>query len=433
MSFRYHIARHITGRLLYKGVDIINVILLGKIFDDWTLGQYNQYIMECSLLVLMLNFGLGSSVQYFVGKGLLSPKRVSRISLYIMLVASVILIAISTPLSSTAGFNFTTSHFLAWIVAYAIFGVWQEINYSLCLSIKKINSVNYGILLGPLIILVLYLAKWGGYISLDFRTIVILAAANQLLIGVISSMTIARARIPSIVKQAVSVPEVFSFGFLIYVTNIVQFLVYRFDYWMVEAHDLRHFPYFTLAAQMVSFLWFVPQRVSDISYIYTTEDNANIKQIVAISAGLMFYVQLALGFLFCVAFLVVFYLIGMSSFYLSIQYFLVLLLPACLFGMATIFSAYQAGSRRLMLNFWGSLLACLVAIALSSILIPLYGVRGALLESALTYTFVFFYHYYYFKKYCAFSIKMLISEPIKELRRILNEKDFSFSKFISDQ
>ncbi len=433
MSFSHHIVRHTSGRLIYKVVDILNIILLGKIFDDWTLGQYNQYIMQCSFLILFLNFGLSSSLQYFVGKGQLDPKRTSRMSLVVMLAGVALLLVLREPISRWSGFNFTTKFFTVGIIAYALFGVWQELNYALCISIKKINTINYSILIGPVVILILYLLYWADVIHLGFRSLVTLAIANQLLIGILSTTTVLSASLTPVPKKQIPLRDIFSFGMLIYVTNLVQFLVYRFDYWMVEKHDLVHFPYFTLAAQMVSFLWFVPQRVADISYIYTSEDNKNIHQIILTSAGLMLYVQIILGILFCLAFLAIFYILDMTHFFQSIYYFLILLVPACLFGMGIIFSSYQAGRRRLLINFVTSLVSAMLAIGLSLWIIPRFGVRGALVESGIVYTFVFVFQYYYFQKSTPFSYKMLISEPIYEIRRILNEKNFSLSKFLSDR
>ncbi len=418
---------------MYKIIDIINVILLAKIFDDWTLGQYNQYIMESSFLILFLNLGLGISVQYFVGKGVLDPKRVSRLSTYIMLGAVLVLGLLSPVLQAWLGFNYTTQFFLIWIIAYAIFGIWQELNYNLCLSIKKINTVNISILLGPLIVILVLILKWGGLLELSFRDIILLAVANQFFIGLVSTVTLQRATLPKIVKQKVGIRDILSFGFLVYVTNLMQFLVYRFDYWVLERHDIDMFPYFTLAAQMLSFLWFVPQRVSDISYIHTIEKEEKVDRIILVSAGLMFYAQLVIGILFSLIFITVFWVLDISNYFVSIEYFLILLLPASMMGVSMVFSAYQAGKRRLMIDFWSTALAFILAIVLSLWLIPKYGVRGALIECSITYIVSFVYQYYFFQKYCKFSPKMLLSEPVKELRRLLNEKDFSFNKLISDR
>ncbi len=389
--------------------------------------------MEGSFLILFFNFGLGSSVQYFIGKGLLNPKSTSRVSTILMLIAVAILVGLNISGVFTHGFNYTTRYFLFYILLYAIFGVWQELNYSVCISLKRINRVNYNILLGPLIILALYLLTWNGIIELTFAQVLLLAALNQFFIGLVSIRTIATSSEKKITKSPVSIKEIFSFGSIVYLTNIVQFLVYRFDYWVLEYYDIEKFAYYTLTAQMVSFLWFIPQRASDIAYVHTAEDEDGISTKVRRTLGLMIYFLIAMGFVFCFGFFVALYLLDLAPFYQSVKYFIYLLIPSSLFGASIILSAYQAGRRRLSINLWGSILSCIMAILLSLTLIPRYGVWGAIIESSITYSFTFLFHYYYFKKYCAIDFKTLIWEPLTEMRKFLNEKDFSISKFISER
>ncbi len=429
MSIRENIITHLRGRMLYKIIDTINILLMGKIFMDWTLGQYNQFVMQSALFILVFSFGIFSSVQYFIGKQLLHPKLASRRSLYFLLIALGILALAQHYDWIHLGLNYTSTHFPYLILAFGIFGIWQEFNYAICISIRRIRAVNTWVLIGPLALTLLYVLHLLGYVQLDLSKLVLVATINQLFAGVVSSIIIAgdQGIYP---KGRFPLREFLSYGGLVYVNNILQFLVYRFDYWVLEKEDLTHFAFYTLASQMISLMWFFPRRISDIFFVYTVDEPKKMVGVTARSMIYTFLIQLSVGIAIIVGLLVFFWLMKMHTFYNSIEYFLALLPASILFGLSFAFSVFQAANRRLWVLFGISLTTCLMAIVLSLYLIPRYGVWGTIWESSIVYGFTFFIHSFYFVKYCKISYKSLLSGIKQEGKKILHEKNFSISEYV---
>ncbi len=396
---------------------------------DWTLGQYNQFIMQSTFMILIFSFGVFSSVQYFIGKKLLHPKLASRKSLYLLLLAMGFISLAHHYQWINIGFNYTSAHFSYLILSYAAFGIWQEFNYAICISTYKISQVNTWILIGPISLSILYAIHILGWIQMDLQSLVMFAVINQFYIGLVSSILIFRDN-NTYTTGKFPIKEFLSFGGIVYISNILQFLVYRFDYWVLEKEDLTHFAFYTLASQMISFMWFFPQKISDISFVATVESPQEMAKKTSRLILYSFLIQLIVGLGVLGGLFIIFYLLGMVDFYQSLKYFLILLPSSILFGIALPLSAYQAGTRKLWVNLWGSAFACVLAIILSYWLIPKYGVWGTLGESSIVYAFTFIYHIYYFTKYCKISYKSLLSSIKQEGKKILNEKNFSISEHV---
>jgi len=191
----------------------------------------------------------------------------------------------------------------------------------------------------------------------------------------------------------------FQYSVIAFITNCIQLLAYRADFWFIAYfRNETELGWYALAVRLVQLFWILPvlfasiilPKVSATSRTYRHHEMLSLLRImntVNVLAGLLSVVLIA----------PLTKLVFGGQYAPAIPAFQILLPGIILFANATILAAYFAGMNELRVNLWGSVL-CLVSIGLLDILlIPNYGYKGAALASSVGYAltagyFILLYH-----------------------------------------
>jgi O-antigen/teichoic acid export membrane protein len=173
-----------------------------------------------------------------------------------------------------------------------------------------------------------------------------------------------------------------------YLGEMVQFLTYRFDMWVVDAWGgVANLGRYSLAVTLAQLVWIVPGAAARVLFPYTAQmgkgeaavlafRTARICLLLSTGAALLGYTcaKLLLTTLFGEDFAQVPHLLG------------VLLLGVVPYSVSKVLGNYLAGINAVGTNLLANLAGMVITLALDLALIPKYGALGAAWATALSYT-----------------------------------------------
>jgi O-antigen/teichoic acid export membrane protein len=179
----------------------------------------------------------------------------------------------------------------------------------------------------------------------------------------------------------------FSYSFLVFFTNVIQFLAYRVDYWLVDYyHGERMLGLYSLAVKLGQMFWFIPLLLASMIFPMSADKQSGFNEeklgsLVRIANTMTIGIIIIAGLL---AQWVIPLTFG-DEFTESVRPFLILLPGLFLFSINIMLAAYFAGRNRLLINFAGSVICFVLVLVLDLILIPRYGIEGAAWASSIAY------------------------------------------------
>lgn len=178
-----------------------------------------------------------------------------------------------------------------------------------------------------------------------------------------------------------------SFSFIVLITNLVQFVAYRADYWFIDYyHGKTDVGIYAQATKFLQLLWILPTILAGllVPALKNQENKMTVPQLVSVSR-ILFFSHIILGIM-----------LGAGS-YLLYEYFLpgdfsqgfqalLLMMPGyLLFIFSTILAAYFSANRILKVNLIGSAICCAIILILDFVLIPEFSYDGAAIASSISY------------------------------------------------
>ena len=179
-----------------------------------------------------------------------------------------------------------------------------------------------------------------------------------------------------------------SFSFIVLITNIVQFIAFRADYWLISIYyDHISLGVYAQASKFAQLLWIIPGVLAGLIIPALKDENEKLSDAKFISlCRLSFYIHIVLtGLMVCVALII-------YSFFLPSIYFdgflaLLIMTPGyLLFTITTILAAYFSANRLLKINLIGSVICCILMILLDLLLIPSLSYKGAAIANLIAYS-----------------------------------------------
>jgi O-antigen/teichoic acid export membrane protein len=179
-----------------------------------------------------------------------------------------------------------------------------------------------------------------------------------------------------------------SFSFIVLITNIIQFIAFRADYWLVSIYyDHVSLGVYAQASKFAQLLWVIPGVLAGLIIPALKNENEKLSDPKFISlCRLSFYIHIVLAVLLIVAALIIY------SFFLPSIYFdgflsLIIMTPGYLiFTITTTLAAYFSANRLLKINLVGSVICCVLMILLDILLIPSLSYKGAAIANLIAYS-----------------------------------------------
>jgi len=187
--------------------------------------------------------------------------------------------------------------------------------------------------------------------------------------------------------------SLFQFSMIVFLTNTVQFLAYRLDYWLIDAFlKSEEVGIYAQANRFANLIWVLPNVLAALlipkitqreAPLTATELVAQIRLVNWLNIGLLFLIILGAMLAY--------------NWILPGEYFigwlaLVLMLPGYyLFSMALLLAAWFSGHRQLRVNLTGTLICFALILIADLILIPTKGIYGAALANTFAYSLTSLY------------------------------------------
>ncbi len=208
-----------------------------------------------------------------------------------------------------------------------------------------------------------------------------------------------------------------TFSFIILVSNVIQFIAYRADYWFLTYYYNSHeVGVYAQAAKFAQLLWVIPTILAGLITPALKNEQEKLTDANLISVcriTFLSHVTMALALIF------VSYLI--YKFFLPIDYYngffaLLIMIPGyLLFIFDVILAAYFSANRLLKINLYGGILCCLLILLFDLLLIPSLSYTGAAIANLIAYSITAIY--------IVFRSQQFIKTPFKEFF-ILRKSDF---------
>ena len=184
-----------------------------------------------------------------------------------------------------------------------------------------------------------------------------------------------------------------SFSFIVLITNLIQFVAFRADYWLISIYyDHTSVGVYAQASKFAQLLWIIPGVLAGLLVPALKNKDEKLSDLKLISLCRMsFYIHVALSILLIIAAVIIY------KFFLPPIYFegflsLLIMVPGYLFYTFTIILAgYFSANRLLKVNLFGSILCCGLILLFDFLFIPFLSYNGAAIANLIAYSITTIY------------------------------------------
>jgi len=198
-----------------------------------------------------------------------------------------------------------------------------------------------------------------------------------------------------------------SFSFVVLITNLIQFVAFRADYWLISIYyDHTSLGVFAQASKFVQLLWVIPSIFTGLITPALKKENEKLTTEGLVSiCRIMVFTHLILGFLL-ISLSAIIYKFFLPDVYYKGFFSLLIMLPGYLvYILNIILAAYFSANRLLWVNLYGSILCCALMLLFDFLLIPRLNYIGAGIANLLTYSITIIFIIFQAKKFIKVAFK----------------------------
>lgn len=392
------IARQIISNAFY----FIAIWIVTRQLGPHGNGVLTTVMLLPQTLYALLNFGLGASHIYFLSKGDGNHSRMRQMNwiLAATLWAAVLIFIITSSEASIAtylpGIKKNVALYASILLPLMLLGSWSS---SLLQGNRDYDSYNKTVLIQPvtfcLTIIFLYFRNNVTVISVLSSYLL-----SNLMLWLLSEVKI--NKITSSSKNENSFLESITFGLLAHLCNVITFLNYRIDLYLVSYMlNPAETGQYALSIMLAERFWLISGAASMIVFPESSahrDNNQELNKMVNKIAGVVLKITLT-GAMIAVALSPygIPWIFG-SAYTGAVLPFIILLPGIVIWSYMSIISNSLAGLGYLNINFVSSLICLSINIIGNIFAIPKYGTNGAALASTIAYVVAAFYTIVMYKK-----------------------------------
>ncbi|MBS1634824.1 MAG: polysaccharide biosynthesis C-terminal domain-containing protein [Bacteroidetes bacterium] len=390
------------------GLQIANVIFsffmsiaIARILGASERGELVIFLTSTNFMSTLLEFCLGSAITYFIASGKLPIGETFNTVIYwtfVGLIISVILV-FAGPFLHLGQFLFsrddTTLYIKTIFILVTVLGVFNTLLaafFSAKKLFKIINLLSLGVILATCLTygVLWYLSRYGHQ---KYTSETIMLVTNVILIIKTITAVILYNKFVSIpaskkILDRESLKSLFSLSSINYISNIVQFLTYRMDFWFVDYYaGNKTLGIYSLSANLAQLFWMLPHSVGAVLFPnIASMDYEKALSYTRMLCRMIFTFTCLMGIAGGITLgLLIPYIYGIE-FSSATKLFFILLLGILPFSIKIIIASYYAGVKKNRIDMISSMISFIVCLVLDIILIPKYGSIGAAIASVLAYT-----------------------------------------------
>lgn len=425
MAFELSLKNSLLYRGIYFTTLFLSNVILSRLLTAQHTGQLFFLTNLFSFVIVIGSLSLESAFTFFIKSEQVKPEACLSVGLLWSLLISLISGLGYWTYFSKAGYE-QPLLFTALSVCYTAGILWSNYAVSIFYAHDEIIGPNLIMSVNNVLLIVaLLVAAW---ISLSVNFLFILFFVSVVLQGallVIWFYTRKKNTIAFILPQKAVSMSMFRYGIACVAANVLFFLVYRIDYWFVNAYcsksDLGNY---LQASKMGQLLLIIPQIMASVVFPHSANKPTEDKSMVTAILRLIKILMMAFCVLMCVV-LAVGHLVFPTMFGDSFEDmhvpFLLLLPGIFALSCLALLSAYFAGKNKVFINFRGALLALLVMLLCSWMFSSSYSIKKAAAISTLAYFSNFLFSLVLFIKHEKIKLNQLLT---------MNKEDWTWIKNI---
>lgn len=429
----------LAANVVYRALNVVILfavnILLSRLAGVTGYGLLSLLIANATIFNLLSGFGIDSAITFHTASGRISPAKLVGFLLGVVFFQLIALSVIETIVWFTTGHTWLLRTDLSqagWGIALVIAISLIEKYSALLIGRQLFSLFNRSVLLANLLLLatVVLLYFSNGIELIWLIRIYVLFQLLQAIFLMIAYHYLDQHRLAMAIPARTDWKLFFSYSLLAFVINLVQFLAYRVDYWILDHYrGEQELGWYSVAVKLAQFFWILPLLFASIIFpkVANREQPLDDGKMLAL-IRVMNWLNIGIGLiLFFLSQFLVPFLFG-KIYTESALLFNILLPGVILFCIATILASWFGGRNKLRVNLGGSLICLLVIVILDFWLIPLNGMKGAAIASSVAYGITAIY---FMVVYCATAnvspAKLFALQP-RDGRYIMGIFRFIFSK-----
>ena len=401
-SYVKNILLTLNRQFLSLIVGTLTSIIIARYLGIEDRGIYALIVLLPMTIFTLSNFGINSSVVYYTGKKTHSIEEMIQ-SLKLLTIVTII---ISITIGLFVIILYKEMFFKEVATSYLFVGllflpslIYNSFFQSIFIGHEDFKTFNFILLLQPVIFLVLLIIN----LVLDYNIKGVLASE---LIAQYSTFILTYIYIKKEYGTHHGRPSKslmllkLKYGLKSHLTNILAFLDYRLDLFMVTYYlDLKAVGAYVIAVNIAEKLWMVSTSVSSVMFarIANMVDNNEKNLITIYSAKVVFIISLIIGItLYFLAEKLIVLLFG-QEYSASVLPFLYLLPGIVLGAVSRVYANYIGGQGKPEYNLYVVIILVIENFILNMILIPKFGLAGAAMATSIAYATNFIFKILVFK------------------------------------
>jgi len=431
-SLFYNTIHSLVTAVLSVLLSLATSVIVARGLGPAAKGGVDIIFATTNLLVMIFGFSLTSGIVYVIAQGrstvrALIVQLIALSSVQSLLSGIFLIIVLQSDVSS----EIIPKDIQEWSVFAVILLVFLNLvnnyYYSIFVGFQDFSKVNYcGILVKIIHFLIVFLffvlsglGLWG------FSEIVVIWIS---IISSVVSVFLLRYFVVPLLNQGTEIKgsgirEIFVYSMPAYLANVVQYLSYRLDIFIVGFFmDLRGVGLYALSVNISQSVWLFSGTISNVFYpnVASTTDRSLINHRTARVARMTLFLNATLCF--TLAFVGANFLpfIFGEEFRESILPLLWLLPGVAIFGVANVISSYVVGIGKPGLTFWFAIICLIVTVFLDIFLIPIWGIEGAAIASSAAYIAASLFSIFVFAQETGISPLKLVVPEKDDLKLVIS-------------
>lgn len=422
------LSRQISGILL----GLLASIIIARSLGPEGNGLYQLIVLLPTTLMTLLNLGVGTSSVYYVGQKKYDIKdiiKTNTASGAVLSLAAVIIGLIGVMFFSDKFFEGVPPNYLYFILLIMPLLMLNDFYLVIFQGVQDFKSFNSLALLrqlAALITLVIFIFVLK--IGLVGTVIAFIAGVvTQFIVTLILLNKNLKTNLFSGSFSKAYFKESFSFGFKAHFSNVLSFINYRADIYLISMFlNPAAVGLYGVAVSIAERLWIVSQSISSVLYpvISSSSDVDSKNKLTSVISRNVLFFSIIAGIVFYFASDLIFRLLFGEAYADSSDILKMLLPGIILFSVDRILSNDLAGRGKPELNMYTSIFTVASNIILNILLIPKIGIAGAAVSTSVTYSLSTLVKMILFKRETGVSYSKMVllqKEDLILFKRLINK------------
>ncbi|USK49598.1 MULTISPECIES: flippase [Bacillaceae] len=422
------LSRQISGILL----GLLASIIIARSLGPEGNGLYQLIVLLPTTLMTLLNLGVGTSSVYYVGQKKYDIKdiiKTNTASGAVLSLVAVIIGLIGVMFFSDKFFEGVPPNYLYFILLIMPLLMLNDFYLVIFQGVQDFKSFNSLALLRQLaalitLVLFIFVLKIG-----LFGTVIafIAGVVTQFIVTLILLNKNLKTNLFSGSFSKAYFKESFSFGFKAHFSNVLSFINYRADIYLISMFlNPAAVGLYGVAVSIAERLWIVSQSISSVLYpaISSSSDVDSKNKLTSVISRNVLFFSIIAGIVFYFASDLIFRLLFGEAYADSSDILKMLLPGIILFSVDRILSNDLAGRGKPELNMYTSIFTVASNIILNILLIPKIGIAGAAVSTSVTYSLSTLVKMILFKRETGVSYSKMVllqKEDLILFKRLINK------------